>query len=230
MGKETKVLSFASSKGGVGKSTLATVCANYLHNETGLSVAVIDADFGQNTIEDLRNEELKEDKFADVDQEALYPIIVCTPDEVSEIYDQELDGVYDIVIIDLPGSLIVEGVTKAYTIVDHLFIPTKYGKAEIGALLLFIEVINDTLLPRRREMGKTMGITGVLNDINTQFTEYKAFVEIKDNLPIPFMNVDLPRSEQTFIRNFSTILTYEYIPRKGLLRRWCEEIMEIINK
>ena len=56
MNKETFV-AFATQKGGVGKSTVTALVANYLHNVKGLDVAVIDCDEPQHSIAGLRDKE-----------------------------------------------------------------------------------------------------------------------------------------------------------------------------
>ena len=54
--KETFV-AFATQKGGVGKSTVTALVANYVHNVMGLDVAVIDCDEPQHSIAGLRDKE-----------------------------------------------------------------------------------------------------------------------------------------------------------------------------
>ena len=56
MNKETFV-AFATQKGGVGKSTVTALVANYVHNVMGYNVAVIDCDEPQHSIAGLRDKE-----------------------------------------------------------------------------------------------------------------------------------------------------------------------------
>ena len=56
MNKETFV-AFATQKGGVGKSTVTALVANYIHNVMGIDVAVIDCDEPQHSIAGLRDKE-----------------------------------------------------------------------------------------------------------------------------------------------------------------------------
>ena len=53
MSKEIFV-AFATQKGGIGKSTVTALVANYLHNEKGHNVAVVDCDAPQHSIHGLR--------------------------------------------------------------------------------------------------------------------------------------------------------------------------------
>jgi len=56
MSNETFV-AFATQKGGIGKSTVTALAANYLHNVKGHNVAVIDCDTPQHSIHGLRERE-----------------------------------------------------------------------------------------------------------------------------------------------------------------------------
>ena len=41
---KTRFVAFATQKGGIGKSTITALVANYFHNVKGFNVAVIDCD------------------------------------------------------------------------------------------------------------------------------------------------------------------------------------------
>ena len=55
--KETKFIAFSTQKGGAGKTTLTVLTASYLHYVKGLSVGVVDCDFPQFSIMDMRKTE-----------------------------------------------------------------------------------------------------------------------------------------------------------------------------
>ena len=50
---------FANQKGGIGKSTLTILAASWLRYVRGLNVLVVDCDFPQNSIVELREREKK---------------------------------------------------------------------------------------------------------------------------------------------------------------------------
>lgn len=56
---KTRFVAFATQKGGIGKSTITALVANYFHNVKGFNVAVIDCDEPQYNLADLRDEELE---------------------------------------------------------------------------------------------------------------------------------------------------------------------------
>ena len=62
---KTRFVAFATQKGGIGKSTITALVANYIHNVKGFNVAVIDCDEPQHNIADLRDEEMELIKSSD---------------------------------------------------------------------------------------------------------------------------------------------------------------------
>ncbi len=68
------IITFANQKGGVGKSTLCTLFANYLH-QMGIPVWVIDCD-GQSSMGQLRKKELQLRGVASDSNEVPYPITI----------------------------------------------------------------------------------------------------------------------------------------------------------
>ena len=64
--KEAKFVAFSTQKGGAGKTTLTVLMASYLHYVKGLNVGVVDCDFPQFSVSDMRNrdmENIKENKM-----------------------------------------------------------------------------------------------------------------------------------------------------------------------
>ena len=134
MNKETFV-AFATQKGGVGKSTVTALVANYVHNVMGLDVAVIDCDEPQHSIAGLRDKETalieKNDSLKAVAWEHFrksgrkaFPIIrsnaVKALDDADRLFTE--DGYKpEIVFFDLPGTLKSDGVIKTLSQMDYIF-------------------------------------------------------------------------------------------------------------
>ena len=67
MSKEIFV-AFATQKGGIGKTSVTVLVASYLHYVKGYNVAIVDCDYPQNSIMDIREREIKlidEDTYFD---------------------------------------------------------------------------------------------------------------------------------------------------------------------
>ena len=59
MEKKALNLAFSTQKGGAGKTTLTVLAASYLHYLCGYDVVVIDCDFPQHSISEMRERDLK---------------------------------------------------------------------------------------------------------------------------------------------------------------------------
>lgn len=57
--KEATHVAISTQKGGAGKTTLTVLVASYLHYVKGYNVAVVDCDFPQYSIHDMRKRDLK---------------------------------------------------------------------------------------------------------------------------------------------------------------------------
>ncbi len=56
---KTKFVAFSTQKGGAGKTTLTVLMASYLHYVKGVSVGVVDCDFPQYSIDEMRRRDFK---------------------------------------------------------------------------------------------------------------------------------------------------------------------------
>ena len=93
--KETLLVAFSTQKGGAGKTTLTVLMASYFHYVKGMNVAVIDCDYPQFSIVDLRardmrnierNPNLKKlayENFNNIQKKA-YPIAESRPEDAIE--------------------------------------------------------------------------------------------------------------------------------------------------
>ena len=88
--KKTVFVSFATQKGGVGKSTFTIYAASWLHYVKGLNVAVVDCDYPQHSIMKQKKRDMEVVKTTPVYQNLLveqagrlkkkaYPVIGSTP-------------------------------------------------------------------------------------------------------------------------------------------------------
>jgi len=125
------VISIISQKGGVGKSTVTTLLANIFHFHFKHSVAIIDADYPQNSIGKKRDVELLQvDKKPHLKkvydflyrEQKPYPIyktdlVVCS-EKIREI-----KGDYDYVFADVTGSINQAGISEFLNEVNHFFLP-----------------------------------------------------------------------------------------------------------
>ena len=159
MNKETFV-AFATQKGGVGKSTVTALVANYIHNVMGIDVAVIDCDEPQHSIAGLRDKETalieKNDSLKAVAYEHFrksgrkgFPIIRSNAVQALDDADSLLsEKGYrpEIVFFDLPGTLKSDGVIKTLSQMDYIFTPVSADRFVVESALQFVMMFNDNLV------------------------------------------------------------------------------------
>ncbi|MFD1145365.1 ParA family protein [Larkinella insperata] len=154
------VIAFATQKGGLGKSTLTVLVASYLHYRRGISTAIIDVDTSQLSIYNQRLREINdmeqdEDMKVRLDQQRTdnkekvdaYPILSGSPLTVEELLTDLPEDV-QLVLLDMPGSIDVEGYDLAISQVDLLIVPMETSEYSITTGFQFLEAIKDSgLLP-----------------------------------------------------------------------------------
>ncbi|WP_170108786.1 ParA family protein [Spirosoma oryzae] len=129
-GSPPQVITIASQKGGVGKTTLTMLTATYLY-ALGMRIMVIDADKPQHSIHKMRLKELN-DLNGDAALKAVYDekglspykIIESSIDEAGNVLPIIIDsGQFDYIFLDLPGTLNVAGMSVLASHIDKLIIP-----------------------------------------------------------------------------------------------------------
>lgn len=143
------VITFANQKGGVGKSTLAMLFANWL-SEQNDKVLVLDLD-RQGTIHHQR----ERDKSMFSNQEYRYEVIqydIDTPvKQISTTLTQLKSDNKDVfIIIDAPGNLSEDGLVPFLTLVDSVICPFQYERKSLDSTGTFIVV-----LQKLNELNKT---------------------------------------------------------------------------
>jgi cellulose biosynthesis protein BcsQ len=129
MSKQPVFLSFATQKGGAGKTTFTILAASWLHYKLGCNVAVIDCDHPQNSIMGIRDRDVKRvaanehfkglaaEQFRTLQKKA-YPVIGCDVQRAlrwaENGADDLIDGIIenmgfkdnlDLVLFDMPGTV-----------------------------------------------------------------------------------------------------------------------------
>ena len=135
--KNRKVV-FANQKGGVGKSTLCILFANYLAAK-GKSVCIIDTDL-QKTILMQR----RKDKQIYEGEEEPYNIQdfdVSDVETMQKLVDSasEVDG---FVLFDSPGNISEDGLAPLFVGADYIVCPYEYEDKALDSTGVFVQVLN----------------------------------------------------------------------------------------
>jgi len=157
MSKEPIYLAFSTQKGGAGKTTLTVLVASYLHYVKGYDVAVIDCDFPQHSIAEMRDRDLKlalEDdhykrlayeQFTRLEKKA-YPVIESSTGKAIDDADRITEQAdFDIVFFDLPGTVNDPAVIKALSNMDYIIAPISSDRLVLESTLRYMVVINDVI-------------------------------------------------------------------------------------
>jgi len=130
MEKETQIISFYTQKGGSGKTTLTHMVSLALTSgAVGKSVLVIDADTQKSLVTAL--EDIRQNK-GKLDLNPPYDLKYCPLPQLSDCL-RENWGKYDFIIIDLPGTMDMEGVRTALLACDKVFVPIQPSQLDVNS-------------------------------------------------------------------------------------------------
>ena len=148
MKKESMYVAFSTQKGGVGKTTLTVLVASYLHYVKGFNVAVVDCDYPQYSIVEMRDRDLKtvmEDEhyklmayrqFTTLGRK-VYPVVSSTPEDAVQVASQLAEtGEFDFIFFDLPETVNNADVIRTLSQMDYIFSPVTADRVILESALL----------------------------------------------------------------------------------------------
>lgn len=153
-------VAFASQKGGVGKTTFTSLIASVLHYRLGYNVLVMDCDYPQYSLVQMRERDMRTimenevfKKMAHRQFKALnkkaYPVIREKPDSVLEAVTTILNSTpekVDIVFFDLPGTVNTPGIMKVLASINYIFSPITADRVVMESTLAFTQIITGILM------------------------------------------------------------------------------------
>jgi len=158
--QSTLFVAFASQKGGVGKSTFTALSASAMHYKLGYSVAVIDCDFPQYSLTQMRERDIKtvmeNEVFKQLAHKQFTGLKRRAYQVLQEKADSALEAAYsliettevplDVIFFDLPGTVNSAGIIKALAGMHYLFIPITADRIVLESALVFTQLITDVLM------------------------------------------------------------------------------------
>lgn len=148
--KEPKFIAFSTQKGGAGKTTLTVSMASYLYYCKGLKVLVVDCDYPQYSIDDMRKREKAlldlspafKKTFSDTMLRTKlkpFPVLVCPPEDAMRKVRELVEGNddVDIVFFDLPGTVNNHGVVNVVNCMDMVVVPIAADNVVLESSLAF---------------------------------------------------------------------------------------------
>jgi chromosome partitioning protein len=152
-----KIISFASQKGGVGKSTLLLMTAAAVHNRTNKRVLVIDCD-PQKSIKDIYTQEDSEKSFDVVyfnwkqakPEINFYKIIAMAEKK------------YDVIFLDIPGKLEGKEIYFSILVSDSIIVPIVASALDLNATIKFLKTL-PKISSLKEEQGLSLDVYGLIN-------------------------------------------------------------------
>lgn len=220
------VIAIGNQKGGVGKSVITSLEANYLNKyHKNLKTVVVDADDLQSSLYTIRERDIQD--LDEKEKKNLYRLVKISSNDVQS-HIETLQEEYDIIFLDLPGNLKQPGVITAYYLVDILFIPTQASALDIDSTIKFINLYKE-VVDVRKKLNRNTGIFGIFSRVNSQNKDFKTLYANRNSYPIEFLDSYVPESEVTFQRYVNTVNTYQNA-RYEEYDDVCEEILgKILN-
>ena len=249
---DPKFVAFSTQKGGAGKTTLTVLAASYLYCQKGLKILVVDCDYPQYSIEEMRQRDkdliecsprFKKLFSANLRQTKLtpYPLLTAKPEEaMQKVRDIiEAGNEIDIVFFDLPGTVNNNHVINTIAQMDYVFCPITTDPMVMETSIAFSNIVQNEFISTGKSNIKGLHLlwnkvpSRERNDLQRLCEQ---FVSV---LGIPVMETVLPDStkfrkegqgEKRFSVFRSTILPPDKASLKGSgIEEMADEIMGIIG-
>ena len=250
MKEKTKFVAFSTQKGGAGKTTLTVLAASYLHYVKGFNVAVIDCDYPQHSIVEMRERDLKlalEDEhykrlayeqFTRLQKKA-YPVVESNTKEALADADYLLpQGDFDYVFFDLPGTINNEDLIHSLAGMDYLVAPISADRLVVESTLQFAALFHENLITTGIAKTKSLHLFWTMVDGREKSELYDLYQQIISGMNIPMLETRLPDSKR-FRRDLSeerkaifrsTIFPMDNALMKGSnIRELAEEICSVMK-
>ena len=135
--KNNKIIVFANQKGGVGKSTLCILLANYL-SYWKKDVCIIDTDLQQSA---TQQREQDKQTFGEEEPYSIQSFEVSDPKTMQMLMEnaQSQDG---FVLFDAPGTIKDDGLAPMFVYADYIICPYEYEPKSLASTRTFIHVVN----------------------------------------------------------------------------------------
>ena len=210
MKKKTLLVAFSTQKGGIGKSALTVLMAGYFHYIKGYNVGVVDCDYAQFSIFNMRERDRKVATTVDYYKLMVfnqlknqgkkpYPILKSMPTQAiptAEKMIKKSDIDLDVIFFDLPGTLNSEGILSTLSMMDFIFSPISADRMVLQSTLEFASLLNENIISTGR--GNIQGLYLLWNQVDgREKTDlYDTYENIIAELGLPVMKNFLPDTKR----------------------------------
>ncbi len=210
MERKPLFIAFSTQKGGVGKTAFTVLLSSYLHYLEGKSIAVVDCDFPQHSIMEMRKRDqglvisdayykrMAYEQFKEIKGKA-YPVIGSNPIDALEdaqrlIADSE--NKIDIVFFDLPGTMNSKGVVSTLREMDYIFAPISADRLVLASTLSFASSLNENLISVGKSAIKGMYLFWTMVDARERTPLYEAYSDAIGELGLSLLDTRIPDTKR----------------------------------
>jgi cellulose biosynthesis protein BcsQ len=249
---KTLKISFSTPKGGVGKSTMTALLSSVLHYRLGFNVLVMDCDFPQHSLTNMRERDLKTIMQNDYHKRAAmklyqsinkkaYPIISCkAEDALSKALEYVNESALepDIIFFDLPGTANTKGVLTTLRTMDFIFSPITADRLVMESTLSFTKAFVG--LPETDQSNKDQKMWMFWNQVDGREKTgiYEAYQSVISELDLSVMTskiMDSKRFRKETDDTLNSVFRSSLLPAEPQLMKttrmdlFVEEFLKIVN-
>ena len=206
--KEPKFVAFSTQKGGAGKTTLTVTMASYLYYCMGLKIIVVDCDYPQYSINDMREREKMllelSPSFKKTFSDTLlrtklkpFPVLVCPPEEamkkVRDLIEEGED--VDIVFFDLPGTVNNRGVVNVVNGMEMVVVPIAADNVVLESSLAFALKLQEWLTTGRSQI-KGLYMLWNMMDAREKTDLYDRYEKLFEELGLATLRTKVPDTKK----------------------------------
>ena len=202
-------VAFSTQKGGAGKTTLTVLMASYLHYVKGYDVAIIDCDFPQYSIHDMRKRDMdtimKDDYYKVQAYDLLrqlgkkyYPVVCSRAEDAISSAESLCRGgkMPDVIFFDLPGTINNAEIVNTVSRMDYIFTPIIADRVVMESSIKFATVINEQMVVTGKSAIKGIYLIWNMVDGREKTELYEAYEKVCAEFALPILSTRLPDSKR----------------------------------
>lgn len=210
MERKPLFIAFSTQKGGVGKTAFTVLVSSYLHYLKGKSIAVIDCDFPQHSIMEMRKRDQQlvindpfyklmfYNQFKQIAKKA-YPVVGSSPTEAiadaQKLMESSTEQI-DIIFFDLPGTMNSKGVVHTLREMDYIFSPVSADRVVLSSTLSFASSLNENLITVNKSRIKGLYLFWTMVDGREKTQLYKVYDTVVEELGLSLLKTRIPDTKR----------------------------------
>lgn len=208
--KKPVLVAFSTQKGGIGKSALTVLMSGYFHYIKGYNVGVVDCDYKQFSIYNMRERDkeivtrLDYYKLMAYNQlkktkKKSYPVAKAKATEAIQVAERMIGDSpedLDVIFFDLPGTLNSEGILHTITTMNYIIAPISADRMVLQSTLEFASLINEKIISVGKGNIKGLYLLWNMVDARERTPLYDTFEKVIAELGLQTLKHVLPETKR----------------------------------